>query len=218
MAEAEADTATPRERYRAQVREEVKRHAREQIATAGASALSLNAIAKRMGLSGPALYRYFAGRDELITELVRDAYRSLADTLRVGAEGGADLRALAHALRLWALADPQRYFLIYGTPVPGYHAPEDTTAISGEIMTVLLDACVAAPAGRESPPTALAGHLADHRDWAFGHPAPPEALHRFLSLWTRLHGVLSLELAGHFAGMGFDPALLYAAELDDLLA
>ncbi|MFE3504549.1 TetR/AcrR family transcriptional regulator [Kitasatospora sp. NPDC059160] len=218
MAEAEADTATPRERYRAQVREEVKRHAREQIAAAGASALSLNAIAKRMGLSGPALYRYFAGRDELITALVRDAYRSLADTLRVGAEGGADLRALAHALRLWALADPQRYFLIYGTPVPGYHAPEDTTAISGEIMTVLLDACAAAPAGRGSPPAVLADHLADHRDWASGHPAPPEALHRFLSLWTRLHGVLSLELAGHFAGMGFDPALLYAAELDDLLA
>lgn len=217
---AEADTATPRERYRAQVREEVKRHAREQIATAGASALSLNAIAKQMGLSGPALYRYFAGRDELITELVRDAYRSLADTLRVGAEGGADLRALAHALRLWALADPQRYFLIYGTPVPGYHAPEDTTAISAEIMTVLLDACAAtpAPADRATAPTALAAHLADHRDWTLGHPAPPEVLHRFLSLWTRLHGVLSLELAGHFAGMGFDPALLYAAELDDLLA
>ncbi|MBD0689503.1 TetR/AcrR family transcriptional regulator [Streptomyces sp. CBMA123] len=221
---------TPRERYRAQVREEVKRHAREQIATAGASALSLNAIAKQMGLSGPALYRYFAGRDELITALVRDAYRSLADTLKVGAEGGADLRALAHALRLWALADPQRYFLIYGTPVPGYHAPEDTTAISGEIMTILLDACVAVLAGSaaaagaagpttpESTPAALAAHLADHRDWTLGHPAPPEALHRFLSLWTRLHGVLSLELAGHFTAMGFDPALLYAAELDDLLA
>ncbi|MFJ4188880.1 TetR/AcrR family transcriptional regulator [Kitasatospora sp. NPDC089509] len=219
---AQADGGTPRERYRAQVREEVKRHAREQIATAGASALSLNAIAKQMGLSGPALYRYYAGRDELITELVRDAYRSLADVLAVGAEGGADLPALAHALRRWALADPQRYFLIYGTPVPGYHAPPDTTAISAEIMTILLDACAAALAdqvpdqvpGQE--PTALAAHLADHRDWAFGNPAPPEALHRFLTLWTRLHGVLSLELAGHFTGMGFDPALLYEAEVADL--
>ncbi|WP_143673003.1 TetR family transcriptional regulator, partial [Streptomyces sp. b94] len=57
---AKSDAATPRERYRAQVRAEIKQHAWEQIATAGASALSLNAIAKRMGVSGPALYRYFA--------------------------------------------------------------------------------------------------------------------------------------------------------------
>lgn len=85
---AEPDPKTPRERYRAQVRAEIKEHAWEQIATAGVPALSLNAVAKQMGVSGPALYRYFAGRDELITELIRDAYQSLADTFR---------KALAHA-------------------------------------------------------------------------------------------------------------------------
>lgn len=207
---------TPRERYRTQVRAEITRRAWEQIATAGASALSLNAIAKQMGMSGPALYRYFASRDDLITELVREAYRSLAETLRAAAATGADLAGLARALRDWALADPQRYLLVYGTPVPGYHAPADITAISSEIMTTLLDACAAlAPTGAATP---LDAYLADHRDWAAGHPAPPEALRRFLSVWTRLHGVLSLELAGHFAGMDLDPALLFAAELDDLLA
>ncbi|GHH79165.1 TetR family transcriptional regulator [Kitasatospora indigofera] len=210
------DATTPRERYRSQVRAEIVEQAWKQVATAGASALSLNAIAKQMGMSGPALYRYFASRDDLITELVREAYRSLADTLRAAAAAGADLAGLAHALRDWALADPQRYFLVYGTPVPNYHAPEDTTAVSAEIMTILVDACAAlAPAG---PPTPFDAHLADHRDWAGDHPAPPAALRRFLAFWTRLHGVLSLELAGHFTGMGFDPALLFAAELDDLLA
>ncbi|WP_329493440.1 TetR/AcrR family transcriptional regulator [Kitasatospora herbaricolor] len=210
------DATTPRERYRTQVRAEIVEQAWKQIATAGASALSLNAIAKQMGMSGPALYRYFASRDDLITELVRSAYRSLADTFRAAAATGADLAGLAHALRGWALADPQRYFLVYGTPVPNYHAPEDTTAVSSEIMTILVDACAAlAPAG---PPTPFGAHLADHRDWAGDHPASPEALHRFLTFWTRLHGVLSLELAGHFTGMGFDPARLFAAELDDLLA
>jgi AcrR family transcriptional regulator len=206
---------TPRERYRAQVRAEIKDHAWEQIATTGASALSLNAIAKRMGLSGPALYRYFAGRDELITELIRDAYRSLADTLRAVAETGADLAALAHTLRTWALEDPQRYLLIYGTPVPGYHAPDDITLISAQTMAILLEACPAPPPDRPARP--FDTHLAEHRDWAGGNPAPPATLHRALSFWTRLHGVLSLELAGHFAGMGFDPALLFAAELEDLL-
>ncbi|MFC8666030.1 TetR/AcrR family transcriptional regulator [Streptomyces sp. NPDC057199] len=213
---AETGTTTPRERYRAQVRTEIKERAWEQIATAGATALSLNAIAKQMGMSGPALYRYFAGRDELITELIRDAYSSLADTLEAAAESGADLPALAHALREWALADPHRYFLIYGTPVPGYHAPDDVTGIAQGIMVTLLDACVALPS--DGPATPFDTHLESHRQWAGGHPAPPAALHRGLALWTRLHGVLSLELAGHFTGMRFDPALLYAAELEDLLS
>lgn len=211
---AKADARTPRERYRSQVRAEIKEYAWEQIATAGASALSLNAIAKRMGLSGPALYRYFANRDELITELVREAYRSLADTLRAAADAGADLAGLAHALRGWALADPQRYLLLYGTPVPGYHAPEDITAISSEIMATLLDAC--APLAQQGSTTPFGAHLADHRDWGDGRPAPPPVLQRALSFWTRLHGVLSLEVAGHFTGMGFDPALLFEAELSEL--
>uniref|UniRef100_A0AAU2VEI2 TetR/AcrR family transcriptional regulator n=1 Tax=Streptomyces sp. NBC_00003 TaxID=2903608 RepID=A0AAU2VEI2_9ACTN len=214
---AESGTRTPRERYRAQVQAEIKQHAWEQIATAGASALSLNAIAKQMGLSGPALYRYFAGRDELITELVRDAYRSLADTLRAAAdasESGPDIDALANALRGWALEDPNRYFLVYGTPVPGYHAPDDITVIADEIMRMLLDACTALPL--DGPATPFAEQLEEHRQWAQGHPAPPAALHRALIFWTRLHGVLSLEAAGHFTGMGFDAGQLFAAELDGL--
>ncbi|WP_395298072.1 TetR/AcrR family transcriptional regulator [Kitasatospora hibisci] len=213
----ESDARTPRERYRAQVRDEVKRHAWEQIATAGASALSLNAIAKRMGMSGPALYRYFANRDELITELVRDAYRSLADTFQARAQAGADLADLARALRGWALDDPQRYLLVYGTPVPGYQAPPDTAQIASEMMAILLDAAAAVEvSAADAVATPLGEHLADRRAWAGGHPAPVPALRRALAFWTRLHGVLSLELAGHFTGMGFDPARLYAAEVDTL--
>ncbi|WP_405779811.1 TetR/AcrR family transcriptional regulator [Streptomyces sp. NBC_00859] len=248
---AESDAKTPRERYRVQVRTEIKQHAWEQIATAGTSALSLNAIAKRMGMSGPALYRYFAGRDDLITALVREAYRSLADTVREvsaasappapsvasmpsgtpansGPGGAAPVKseppvpgadtvvALAYALRGWALDDPHRYFLVYGTPIPGYHAPDDITAIASEIMEALLDACASLPSA--GSPAPFATHLEGHREWAHGHPAPSAALHRALTLWTRLHGALSLELAGHFTGMGFDPAQYFEAELRDLLA
>ncbi|GAA0636892.1 TetR/AcrR family transcriptional regulator [Kutzneria viridogrisea] len=207
---------SPRERYRAQVRAEIKRHAWEQIAAAGVPALSLNAIAKCMGMSGPALYRYFASRDELITALIRDAYRSLADTVRAAYDSGADLAGLAHVIRDWARSDPQRYFLIYGTPVPGYHAPDDTTAITFEVMTVLLEACGALSA--DTPPTPFDAHLETHREWANGHPAAAATLHRALSFWTRLHGVLSLELAGHFTGMKFDPNLLIADELNALVS
>ncbi|MFF3013262.1 TetR/AcrR family transcriptional regulator [Streptomyces sp. NPDC057939] len=216
-------TTTPRERYRQQVRTEVKEKAWQQIAGSGASALSLNAIAKQMGMSGPALYRYFAGRDELITELVTDAYRSLADTFAAVADGGTGrerLAGLAAALRHWALEDPHRYFLIYGTPIPGYHAPDDVTVIASEMMSVLLDACVTAvdpDSGTGAGAQDLDAHLAEHREWAAGHPdASPAALRTALTFWSRLHGTLSLELAGHFTGMGPDPALLFAAEVDAL--
>lgn len=123
---------------------------------------------------------------------------------------GADRRG-GHVIRDWARQDPQRDFLIYGTPVPGYHAPGDTTAISHEVMAVLIDAC--GEQGSGGPETAFDGHLADHREWAGGDPAPTVVLHRALSFWTRLHGVLSLEPAGHFAGMRFDPGLLIDEEV-----
>ncbi|MFD5244049.1 TetR/AcrR family transcriptional regulator [Amycolatopsis sp. NPDC058340] len=201
---------TSRERYRAQVRAEIKRHAWEQLATTGVSALSLNAIAKNVGMSGPALYRYFPSRDDLITDLVRDAYRSLADAV----QAAANVTEAAYAIREWALADPQRYLLVYGTPVPGYRAPGDTTEISNEIMAVLLRVHAAEPDGR---PTAFDAHLEEHRGWAGVMPVTAAVLRRAVTFWTRVHGVLSLELAGHFAGMGFDPALLFAAEVDGLL-
>ncbi|MEU7857039.1 TetR/AcrR family transcriptional regulator [Nonomuraea sp. NPDC049141] len=103
-------------------------------------------------MSGPALYRYFAGRDELITALIRDAYRSIADTVRAASDSGADLIGLARVIREWARSDPQRYFLIYGTPVPGYQAPDDTTKISFEVMTVLLEVCGAVSADKPATP------------------------------------------------------------------
>ncbi|MFI0421662.1 WHG domain-containing protein [Spongiactinospora sp. 9N601] len=196
---------SPRERYRSQVRAEIKERAWEQIATAGASALSLNAIAKQMGMSGPALYRYFAGRDDLITELIRDAYRSLADTVQATATDGPDLTAIGHAIRRWALDDPHRYLLIYGTPIPGYHAPDDITGIANEIMMVLLAACRPIVQG-DSPGAPTGG----------GWSEPTPAMRLALSFWTRVHGVLSLELAGHFTGMKLDPARLFETELGSL--
>ena len=100
-----------RERYRAQVRHEVKQAALRQLAESGPAAVSVSAIGKQLGVSGPALYRYFASRDELLTELVIDAYRDLADALSAAAlnapEPGprARLETLARAYRCgWARA------------------------------------------------------------------------------------------------------------------
>ncbi|MFC4853722.1 TetR/AcrR family transcriptional regulator [Actinophytocola glycyrrhizae] len=207
-------SSPPRERYRAQVRAEVKEHAWAQIAEAGASALSLNAIAKKMGMSGPALYRYFANRDELITDLVTDAYRQLVDAFRAAVEAkGSEPVVIAHAMRDWALAHPQRYFLIYGTPIPGYHAPPQTRDIAAELMNMLLAALRNHRPGEKTP---FDEHLDTHRDWA-GTDDPPETLRTALRLWARMHGVISLEIAGHFDTMGFDTTLFFESEVDAML-
>ncbi len=156
-----------------------------------------------MGVSGPALYRYFAGRDELITELVRDAYRTPADAVHAAAVTGADPAALAHVLRDWALADPHRYFLVYGTPSPATTRPTEITGISQEIMADLLTAWTAFEP--DPPASPFAAHLADHRDWARGPPGPARGAAAGPGVLDPAARGAVPELAGHFTGMGFDP-------------
>src|SRR5690242_15274935 len=113
-----------RERYRAQVRDEAKQAALAQLAQGGPAAVSISAIGKQLGVSGPALYRYFASRDELLTELVIDAYGDLAAALAQGAGTSMNqdprtrLAVIARAYRAWALAQPHRYRLLFGPPLP----------------------------------------------------------------------------------------------------
>src|SRR5215472_3533002 len=129
--------ATARERARAELSREIKEEARRQLAASGAGGLSLRAVAKELGMVSSALYRYYPSRDDLLTVLIIDAY----DALGAAAEGAiavaqaADGRpvpardrwtAACHAVRDWALANPHEYALIYGSPVPGYRAPEAT--------------------------------------------------------------------------------------------
>src|ERR1022692_2539796 len=174
-------TATPapepptmRERYRAQVRGEAKQAALPQLAESGPAGLSVSAIGKQLGVSGPALSRYFAGRDELLTELVIDAYDDLADALRAAArqpavtEPRARFDALACAYRSWAVAQPHRYRLLFGPPLPGYDAHAQQ----------LVDASQAAM-------NQLLGVLRELGDRTA--PAPPQPLASQLTAWALAH-------------------------------
>lgn len=209
---------TRRERLRAQVRQEAKEVALRQIAEAGPQSLSLNAIGKELGMSGPALYRYFAGRDDLLTELVSDAYHDLADAVVAAGHAAADappadrIRALARAYRAWALAQPHRYLLLFGTPVPGYQAPPHTIEAATRTMGAFLEPIAALAVDPQYPK--LERQLAD--GLATGAPSGPH-LRLGVTGWTRLHGVVSLEVEGHFAPMGFDPELLFEAEVEELI-
>jgi AcrR family transcriptional regulator len=217
-------TPTRRERYRAETRDEAKGHALEQLAESGSAGLSLNAIARAMGMTGPALYRYFGSRDELITELIIDAYNDLSVALEQAVEhttaAEAGIRAMATAFREWTLAQPHRYQLIFGTPLPGYAAPEQTTIAARRAMKVVLTLIADTAAGRSRPDGRLDAQLEsgpwvpdDLRDRLTG----PQLAYALL-LTARLHGLVSLEISGQYTLMEFDPALLFDREVDTLVA
>jgi AcrR family transcriptional regulator len=224
-----ASAGTRRDRLREQTRAEAKAIALRQIAESGPGALSLNAIAREMGMTGPALYRYFASRDDLLSELVIDGYDDLADEVEralqsvAGASCAERLRTVAMSVRAWALAQPHRYLLLFGTPVAGYDAPPEALQAARRTMSVLIAAQM-----QTEDPTGVAFDRLDTQfiRWAAhdeqiahwlasvaGSPDNGAALRRGVVLWTRLHGVIGLEVAGHFAGMEFDPATLLDAEL-----
>ena len=202
-----------RERTRAEITRQILDAARRHLATEGASGLSLRAIARELGASSSAVYRYVASRDELLTRLIVAAYDALgaaAETAEA-AVARADLAgrwsAVCAAVRDWALANPNEYALIYGTPVPGYTAPPATIAPAARVSNVLLGILADAAAGRLTPEVAEDKLPPDGRKVLA--PArstvPPEVpdalLQRGLMAWAALFGTVSFELFGQLHGI-----------------
>lgn len=196
--------------------------ARAQVGGGGESAVSLNAIARTMRTSPAALYRYFDNRDDLVAELVVDAYLDLAAHLEAAGSGvGAEqVRAVARAFRAWALASPNTYRLVFES-VSGSGlalAADRIRPAAQRSMDVFLRALAGiglegdGEVGDELSAQLVAwGERAEHPD------LPLAVLHRGVVAWTRLHGLVSLEIGHHLAATGVDPALLFEAELTDLL-
>jgi AcrR family transcriptional regulator len=196
-----------RDRFRAQMVDEIKQHALRQLAEGGPQALSVNAIAKELGVSGPALYRYFAGRDALLTQLILDAYADLSAALHAAEPG---LTPLADAYRAWATANPHRYRLLFGAPLPGYQAHDERLVAAAQgSMDVLLDRMPAGPA----PAPELAGQISEWARRRGRDAVDPGVALRALTAWSRLHGLVTLEIEGNYASMGLDADRLFAAEV-----
>jgi len=211
---------TARERARAELTREIKQEARRQLAAHGAQGLSLRAVARELGMVSSALYRYFPSRDELLTALIIDAYDALGDAAEAAGAGrpAADIRgrwaATCHAVRNWALAHPHEYALIYGSPVPGYQAPQATVVPAARIARVagglVADAWREArvAGGGAAPLTPLPPELAEQAAVvadAIAPGVPGAVIARLLIAWTQLFGMISFELFGQFVGSA-DPA------------
>ncbi|MFJ3526794.1 TetR/AcrR family transcriptional regulator [Streptomyces sp. NPDC090132] len=231
MAEAQQG---PRARYREQTRAEIKESALRQLADGGVAALALTRIAKDMGLSGPALYRYFGSRDDLLHALIRDAYDDAASAICAAATRSVAaaqsprerLHALAVAYRAWAVGEPHRYLLIQGAPVPGYVAPADTLDRARAVLGPFLPVFASGTPGAGVAPVvaqmaawldgdpAVGGWVAEYAaDAAAGPAGAAGALAGALLAWAQLHGSVGLEAAGQFEGMGHSGGTLLDAQI-----
>lgn len=201
---------TNRAERRAATLSSIKACALEQLARQGAEALSLRHVAREMGMVSSGIYRYYPSRDALLTDLILDGYRDLAAHLRAapGDHGAAALVERARALRAWAVAEPHRFLLVFGTPIVGYEAPAATVEGARETYAAFL-APAARPArlrGRRTPElsdtvSTQAQAVVDALDL----PASPATVTRATGYMAQVVGLVMLELNGQLRGT-FDPA------------
>jgi AcrR family transcriptional regulator len=243
MAESVAHASrTARERARRELTREIKEEAQRQLAETGADGLSLRAVAKALGMVSSALYRYYPSRDDLLTALIIDAYNAIGEAAEqaISAEAGGTARArwiaASCAVRAWARSNPHEYALIYGSPVPGYRAPQATVGPAARIPLAFVGLLAVAAASGElaTGPAAdgaagdragllpVAGELAAQAaaiTAALDVPrVPPDAVVRAVIAWTQLFGMISFELFGQFVGSFDPPDALFAHAVGQLAA
>ena len=200
---------------------------RQHLVTEGAAGLSLRAIARDLGMVSSAVYRYVASRDELLTLLVVDAYTELADAVDGAAtqsDWRARIRAIAHATREWAIDQPARWALLYGSPVPGYHAPAERTVGPGTRVVGALFAAVAAgiaagdiTTAKEAVAQPLSSDL-DHIRAEFDFTGDDGVVAKCFLVWAALVGAVSLEVFGQYgADTLTDPGQMFELQIGLLI-
>ena len=199
---------TPRQRQHRQTMADILRIAHQQLATEGSAGLSLRAIARELGLVSSAIYRYVPSRDELLTLLIEESYTAFGDTVEAAEvrcrreDLGRRWLTLGRAVRRWAVANPAEWALLYGSPVPGYHAPPERTTAAGSrvpflVLQLLADADLQ-PAQDDPPMTAALHRELDRLRPGLPGNLKPEVLARGLLAFSSLCGLVSLELFGQF--------------------
>lgn len=211
-----------RARARAEVRAAILATASAHLAAGGPASLSLRAVARDLGMVSSAVYRYFSSRDELLTALIIEAYDALGECAETAVAASAGKPPAtrwvdtALAVRTWAVTRPHDYALLYGTPVPGYAAPDDTVTPGTRVSTALVG--IVSDAVREGgvTPSPLAATIGE------GNRASFDALRAELDLevtdallldvllaWTQLFGLLSFEIFGQTRNFVADDELLF---------
>ena len=204
---------------------QIKETAWKQIAEFGAPALSLRAIARELKITAPAIYNYFADRDALVTALIVDAYKSFGDSQLEARDAVpannvlGRLKAIGIAYRIWARTYPQRYQLIFGTPIPGYEAPLlEVLPSAARSLSALVSVIEALRAtGKlnvKSFPTVKKEYKVSFETWRkYGGDVDMLSMSIAMLIWSRVHGIVSLEIAGNLPPFGASGDDLYMYEM-----
>lgn len=208
------------------LQEAIKDTAWKQIAEFGAPALSLRAIARELKITAPAIYNYFPDRDELVTALIIDAFISFGDSQLTARDSVSEkdlvgrFKAIGIAYREWAHTYPQRYQLLFGTPIPGYDYPAERVFPSSARSIMALFSVVEnfRAAGRltvDAYPT-VKKEYQSHFDLWRSQIGDVHPLSHFVAMviWSRVHGIVSLEIQGNLPPFGKSGNALYLFELD----
>lgn len=200
---------TARARVRDELTLEIKQTARRQLAEHGYGGLSLRAVARELGMVSSAMYRYFPSREDLLDTLIVDAYEEVGSAAEA-AESAVRRRnllgrwlALANATRTWALAQPQEYALIFGSPAPGYSTPDGAAKPAAIIPLLVVQIVTDAIAAGQGPspddrpiPRGVRSDLKAMRIKLAPGLTDHQVAHTALA-WTELLGSISFELFGH---------------------
>jgi AcrR family transcriptional regulator len=208
------------------LQEAIKETAWKQLAEVGAPALSLRAIARELGITAPAIYNYFPDRDALVTALIMDAYQTFGDSQLAARDSVPEsdpvgrLLATGLAYRQWAHQFPERYQLIFGTPIPGYEAPYDVTMpVAARSMIALVSTVEAIrKAGKlkvENFPEVSPEYRPAFELWRkYGGDVEMVSLSIAVLIWAHAHGIVSLEISRNLPPFGPDGNALFEYQLE----
>ena len=206
----------------------IKETAWQQIAEFGAPALSLRAIARELKITAPAIYNYFPDRDALVTALIIDAYTSFGDWQLEARDSVSStdlhkkLEAIGLAYRSWAHTYPQRYQLIFGTPIPGYTTPVEQVLPSSArsisaLFSVVEEFRRAGKLSLDTVPAVHEKYKAYHERWrTYAGDVHPVSIFVAMIIWARVHGIVSLEIQGNLPPFGKKGDSLYLFELNSI--
>ncbi|MEU1983053.1 TetR/AcrR family transcriptional regulator [Nocardia sp. NPDC019395] len=201
-------TGGRRERLRKATLKEIHEAVRTLLVEQGAAAVTINAVAREVGMSGPALYHYYAGHDALVGAVTADFFDELASAMehvrdaRADAPVGERILAVCRAMRTWAITHPAEFGWIFAAPItPLNRQPDAERHRAGQrFERVLLDLTVelwqTSPFPVPDPaelPSSLREQLITYSA-SIDNRLPPEAAHVFLSSWIRLYGLLCMEV------------------------
>jgi AcrR family transcriptional regulator len=233
--EPAADEAlTRRDRVRAATTKEIKETARHILVTSGPDAVSLRAIAREMGMTAPALYRYFGSREDLIRGVIADIFSQLTADVTLAIQTAArddddptkKMVAACREFREWALLHQGQFALIFGSPLPGLKdgggdvADECGRQFAGVYFALFRELWMRNPFPVPAPEEIDPGLRAQLEQFAavLGSDLPLGAILRFLRCWTKLYGAVTMEVFGHIGFALDDAAAMFDLTLAELAA